>query len=324
MVSYHSLTDFHRKHLVYILLCLLFAVITAMLYSCSSKHETDILIPVKFEKIPSGLIITGPRQINIEARIRGLKTTIESIADLKPVCKIDLSNVKTGMHSFEITKKHIPLPEYIKITDISPALITIKIDRKIKKELPVIIAFSGKQPAGFLIVEARATPASVVIQGPEKILAPLEIINTKPIDLNGVTEAIKKEMTLELPEDLVAVSPTSVIIGEILIKEKIVTRIFSDVPVAGKSSPYTYSITPPVINIDVKGPVNILNKMQTEKGLKPFIDIKGLKPGVYVRRAVISLPVKTTLVHVNPELFTIKINHQLQKTDKGEVKKTDK
>ncbi len=316
MVSYNALPDFHRKHLKYILTCLLFVVLPVVLYSCSFKQETDILVPVKFEKLPSGLIITGPRQKNVEIRIRGLKTAIESIAGMKPVCKIDLSGVETGIHFFEISKKHILLPEYIHITEFSPASITIKIDWKIQKDLPIIIAFSGKPPAGLLIKDAKATPASVVIQGPEKTLAPLEKIFTKPIDLKGVTESIKKKITLELPEDMIAVSPSGVITGEILIQDKIVTRKFLNIPVSGKASPYRYSITPPVINIDIRGPANILDKIQTGKGLEPFIDIKGLKPGVYVRRAVISLPVKTTLVNVNPELFTIKINNQLKKQTK--------
>jgi len=323
MLSYNSLPDFHRKHLGYFLL-ILFFTFPAMLGSCSFKQETDILVPVKFDNIPSELIMTGPRPQHIEIRIQGLKSAVDSIADLKPVCKIDLSGVKAGVHSFLISKKHVQLPEYIHITAISPASITIKIDRKFQKELPVIIAFSGKPPAGLSITDAKATPAFVIIQGPEKTLAPLQKIFTKPIDLNGVTESIKKEITLDLPEDLIAVPPSGVITGEILIKEKIVTRQFSNIPVAGKASQFTYSITPPAINIDVKGPANILNKIRTEKGLKPFIDISGLKPGVYVRRAVIRLPVNTTLVNVNPELFTIKINNQPKKADNEKPGKIDR
>jgi hypothetical protein len=38
-----------------------------------------------------------------------------------------------------------------------------------------------------------------------------------------------------------------------------------------------------------------------------LVELKNLSPGVYVRRATITLPVKTTLVKVEPELFTVKI-----------------
>jgi YbbR domain-containing protein len=69
-----------------------------------------------------------------------------------------------------------------------------------------------------------------------------------------------------------------------------------------------YSIMPPTINIEVKGPVNIIEKLHKDKGIEVYVDLKGLKHGVYVRRATITLPVKTTLIGVKPELFTVKIS----------------
>jgi hypothetical protein len=38
-----------------------------------------------------------------------------------------------------------------------------------------------------------------------------------------------------------------------------------------------------------------------------LVELKDLNPGVYVRRAAITLPVKTSLVIVEPELFTVKV-----------------
>ena len=94
----------------------------------------------------------------------------------------------------------------------------------------------------------------------------------------------------------------------IVIKEKIVTRKFKDIPVKGKHTPYAFSISPPVIAIEVKGPVNILEKLLTEKSINVMVDLKDLKPGVFVRRAAITLPVNATLVSANPEIFTVKIS----------------
>ena len=96
--------------------------------------------------------------------------------------------------------------------------------------------------------------------------------------------------------------------GSKFIEEQIVEREFKSITVEGKDSTYTFSITPPAIDIRVKGPVNILEKLYQEKELEVYIDLKGLKPGVYVRRASIILPVKTILVGVKPEIFTVKID----------------
>jgi len=44
-----------------------------------------------------------------------------------------------------------------------------------------------------------------------------------------------------------------------------------------------------------------------------YVDLKGLPPGTYVKRATITLPVKTALIGVTPEMFTIKISSNLNK-----------
>ena len=49
------------------------------------------------------------------------------------------------------------------------------------------------------------------------------------------------------------------------------------------------------------------DKLDNEKGIHVYVDLKSLKPGVYIRRATITLPVKTTLIGVKPEIFTVKI-----------------
>ncbi len=50
---------------------------------------------------------------------------------------------------------------------------------------------------------------------------------------------------------------------------------------------------PPVITINVKGPAKLLESLSTSPDFNVYVDIKGLDPGVYVRRATLELPVKT-------------------------------
>jgi len=186
--------------------------------------------------------------------------------------------------------------------------LTVRIANKVKKKLPVIISFSGKPAAGFIVAGATAKPLSVILQGPENILGPMDKVLTKPIDIKGLAEPFKKEVVLNLAEDLEIISPSGIILAEVSIEENIVTKKFNNIQVEGKNSPFMYNIMPPTINIEVKGPVNIIEKLHKDKGIEVYVDLKGLKHGVYVRRAAITLPVKTTLIGVKPELFTVKIS----------------
>jgi len=283
-----------------------------LLWPDSTVHETDLFIPVDLVKIPEGLTIVGPPLKGLEIRIRAPKSVIKTVSDLKLRYPVDLSGINVGVNTFPIDKDRIPLPKEILIMRINPSFLSVRVENEIKKDVPVMISFSEKPAPGFFVADAVAKPSSVVLRGPESVLGPIEMVLTQPINVKGLSESFKKEIALDLAEDLDIISPFKIILAEIFIEEKIVTRMFNNILVEGKDTPYKYSITPPSINIEVKGPVNILEKLQTENGLKVYVDLKALTPGVYVRRAAISLPVKTTLVNASPAIFTVKLENRIR------------
>ena len=103
------------------------------------------------------------------------------------------------------------------------------------------------------------------------------------------------------------ISPVAVVTAHIQIDAKIVTQTFSDLPVTARGTSHQVSISPPTITVAIKGPLNTLTKLLDANGINVYVDLKGLAPGVYVRRASIALPVMTTLEGVDPELFTIRL-----------------
>ena len=101
--------------------------------------------------------------------------------------------------------------------------------------------------------------------------------------------------------------PADPILAHIDIAEKLITRSFRDLPLKGRNTGLPYSITPPAISLDVKGPANIVNVLETSEVFVVYVDLEGLKPGVFVRRATIVLPVTTALVGVETRTFTVTI-----------------
>jgi len=290
----------------WVILCFFLVGCFFLLWHDSPFHETDIFIPIDLGKIPDGLSITDPPLKGIEVRIRCPESLVKTLSEIKLRYLIDLSDINEGVNNIPIRKDGIKLPSGISIINITPSFLTVKVEKELKKELPVIVSFSGKPAPGFFTY-AVTRPSSVMLKGPENILGPIEKIFTRPVDVNGLSESFKKEIALDLPECLDIISFSGIILAEVFIEEQIVSREFKNIPVKGKDSTYTFSITPPVIDIEIKGPVNVLEKFYQENGLEVCVDLKGLKPGVYVRRASIVLPVKTILVGVKPEIFTVKI-----------------
>lgn len=306
MTNHKFLSIFRHRIVKWVILCFFLVSCFFLLWHDSSFHETDIFIPIDLGKIPDGLSITDPPLKGIEVRIRCPESLVKTLSKIKSRYLLDLSDINEGVNNIPIRKDGIKLPSGISIINITPSFLIVKVEKELKKELPVIVSFSGKPAPGFFTY-AVTRPSSVMLKGPENILGPIEKIFTKPIDVNGLSESFKKEIALDLPECLDIISFSGIILAEVFIEEQIVAREFKNIPVKGKNSTYTFSITPPVIDIEIKGPVNVLEKFYQENGLEVCVDLKGLKPGVYVRHASIILPVKTILVWVKPEIFTVKI-----------------
>ena len=313
MNPFHRFYVLNLENLKRSVLSFSFGVCLLLMGACSSTQEAVMFIPVDFGQIPAGLTISGPSLKGIEVYVRGPKSTVRILSDLKMRYVIDLSGVHTGINSIPIKKDRIILPEGLSIVRITPTFLTVAVDHKIKKKLPVKILFSGKPASGFIVSGAVVEPSSIILEGPENILGPMDKVVTKPVEIKGLSESFKKEVALDLAEGLEIISPSEVIFAEISIKEKIVVQKFSDIQVEGRNSSYSYIISPPAINIEVKGPLNIIEKLHTEKLINVYVDLKGLPPGTYVKRATITLPVKTALIGVTPEMFTIKISSTLHK-----------
>ena len=278
-----------------------------LIFNCSSSYEADIFIPIDVQNIPEGLIITEHPPKGIEARIRTLKALAKTLPEMKLQYKMDLSDLLVGVHAIPVNPENVKLPQGSSILKVNPSFLTMKIEKEVKKAVPVVISISGNPAPGFEVVETKVKPSFIILRGSENTLSQQKEIRTKPININGISESFQREIALDLLEGMAAPFISKPIHVDVQIKQKIVSRKFQGIPVEGKGSPYHHQITPSVINIEVKGPENVLEKLQKDKGIKVQIDLNNLKPGIYPRRAVITLPLTTTLVNVKPKIFTVTI-----------------
>ncbi|NNK85663.1 MAG: hypothetical protein HKO91_08950 [Desulfobacterales bacterium] len=307
-IRQQSLNLFRQKKIKWLIVCLAIGILVYFFRPPASLDQTDILIPVSFDKIPPGLTITGVSPKNIEVQVRGPKFAIKDISNLKLLYLADLSDVSAGVNAIPINLENIKFPEKLSIINVNPASLEIFADIEIYKKVPVKVSYTGEPVSSLFVADALAKPYSVILRGPEKILHPMERVLTKSVDIAGALKSFKKEITLDIPDNIDIVFPTGVIHAEIFLKEKLAIKKFNNIPVKGKNTKYSYSITPLAIDIEIKGPVTILDNLKVNDKINVYVDLKGLKPGIYVRRAAINLPVKTSLAGVNPEIFTVKID----------------
>jgi YbbR domain-containing protein len=274
----------------------------------SSANEIEILIPVDLYRLPPGLTLVGSAPKEIELRVKGPPAVLEDLKRNAPRYNLDLSGVAVGSESMAVNSDLIQMPAEARITRVNPAYLTVKVDRLLKKRVPVKVAVSGEPDGSYFINDMLARPSTILICGPETAVALVDEIFTKTIDVTARSESFKKEIAIDLVQDVEPCFSSNIVMAEIYFAPKVVTKRFAGILVQGQNAPDEFNISPGTLTLEIKGPLNIIDNLQPQKDIQVFVELKNLKPGVYVRRATISLPVKTSLVNVEPELFTVKIS----------------
>ncbi len=303
-----NITGMQKKLLTVLAVIIVVSICAYFIYPISQAREKDILIPVVPQNIPEGLTLTPPYMKPIEIRIRGPKPVVNRLKKQEIAYLLDLPDAGVGVISAPVNHRLLPFPKDIKVLKVTPSFVTVRIDREIKKTLPVDITFSGKPAKGYDIEKTELKPSFVMIKGPEAVLENITTIPTKPIDLGGASESFKKEVTLDLKEGITLTSSSKIILAAITIIEKTGRKSLSNIPVKGKGTTLTYEIQPSCVNIDISGP---LPKLKTiDQAISAYVDLKGLTPGTYDRQAVISLPVDFTIIGISPERFKVTIKRK--------------
>jgi YbbR domain-containing protein len=290
-----------------VLLCLVFGLTGILFPADARESESQIKVPVIIQNLPPETMVTGPSFQGIELHVRGPAERLAALRDLKLQYVLNLSAMKTGNHTVPVRIEQLNLPQGLTVVSIQPQTIQVHLEKAFRKKVAVTVFFKGTPASGYFVAHTSAVPGEVLLRGPQRVLHEVKNVSTHPVDVSGVSESFKKEITLDLSQGLDVVTPKTPILAEITISEEILTTRFTGIAVQGNDSPHAYEITPAAISIVVKGPATLLESLSSSPDFSVYVDIKGLEPGVYVRRASLVLPVGTTLVSAEPEIFTIRI-----------------
>jgi len=288
--------------------------------SCTLEPvETDLLLPVDFSNVPEDMVLTHFHTDKIEIRIKGDPRHIDLIQKENIIYPADLytdlefdpagdsNSIETGTYLLPVDKTRIPLDPAITILGISPSYLSVRLEKKVTKTFKVSVPYMGKPAKGHLALEPACNPPTVALTGPLSMLSSIEILKTKPIDLNNANESFKKEVPLDLENPLLYSSAQAMFIVTVPIQAKLGERTVSDIPIRIVNAKTRVKIEPSHISIDIKGPLETLGNKAVTEEIYAFMDLEGLKPGVYARHALINLPVDLVMTNASPQVFTVKI-----------------
>lgn len=310
----------HRAWLRTFFISCLLGSLLFLLSGCTDEPlETDLLIPADFTNVPDGMVLTHFHTDKIEIKIKAHPDLIEQINRENIRYTLDLytdlafdpaggsASIEPGAYLIPLEKKRIPLKPSIQLLNINPSYISVRLEKKVSKRLKVIVPYSGEPAKGYIALEAATEPASIELTGAASLIQTITELKTKPIDISHAHESFKKKIPLDLENPSLIPASDPIIIVTIPIQQQLVSKTVEDIPIQVWNSSNTVTIEPPQISITIKGPFETLSDKTVLDRIYSFIDMKGLKPGVYVRHAHVNIPVGLMMTDAMPQVFTVKI-----------------
>ncbi len=264
--------------------------------------STDTIhnIPVVFEGETAlnerGLIITATGTMDVDLTLTGNRSDLRQVDASNITIKVDLSRVyDPGKHELEYTISYPGTVARNAFTEEkrSPSRIQVTIEEREKREIPVVVSFTGKLPEDDFFFDrgnVELDYTAITVNGPKSVvskIASAEVI----VDLTDRTESISESYRFTLrdaygePVDakLITVNTEEVHVGLKIQRMKFVNLAVIIENGGGATEKYvSYEITP--------GKIQVSGSEAALKSLGDVIHLGTIKLAEYPKDAVIKLP----------------------------------
>jgi hypothetical protein len=135
--------------------------------------------------ISNELEITNSPVQEIDLVITGDKRKVDQLNPRDLVVSLDLTDERAGDRIFHITPQNVnvELPSGVKIDEIQPDKIAIKLEDVIERDVPVSPEIEGPVTDGFEVYNSVVTPSKVRVRGPKSFIKSLNFVSTEKIPL---------------------------------------------------------------------------------------------------------------------------------------------
>lgn len=139
-------------------------------------------------RISSDYEITNSPVSEVDIIVSGDKRKIEPIKSESLVVSFDLTNAQEGEHVVNLTPQTVnvsELPTGVKIEEIRPNKIAVKLEKVQEREVSVRPEIEGNVADGYEIYSVTPLPQKVRVRGPESFIKSLEFVSTDKVSVEN-------------------------------------------------------------------------------------------------------------------------------------------
>jgi YbbR domain-containing protein len=138
-------------------------------------------------RLSNNFEITNLPVTEVALVITGDKRKTDDIKSENLIVSIDLTDAKAGEQIIQLTPEtvNVALPTGVKVVEVQPNKIAVKIEMVEEREIPVRAETEGKLAEGFEIYNTVILPQKVRVRAPSSFIKSLEFISTEKINIDG-------------------------------------------------------------------------------------------------------------------------------------------
>ena len=301
------------------------ALILFVFHRMSTMSVRPFSVPLSVET-SAALVPTSSYPQSVRIQLRGEDEGIKSIIESDIEAYVDFTRYETdGFYRapVQIRRKGSALNvEPLEIT-VNPLEISIQLDHKITKTLPVAADIRGRVAAGFDLVSHTISPQEVVVSGPLGILDGILELKTNTIELDGRRSDFNVEVNIVRIDPLLAIRGNGMAVFQGTIRPSVPVRTIEGIPIAHVG-------LDPRFAADAGGGVGSVRLEGGESELDAFIPAPGFlsvdcssltEPGTYTLPVDINLPYGFSLITREPQ--ELRLTLSLKEDDDGHGPQND-
>jgi YbbR domain-containing protein len=170
--------------------------------------EVAVEVAIEFHNFPQNLEISSENIPRAQIRLRGPERVIRRLQPSDVYADIDLSSLRPGERTFDLTAQQIHEPSELEVVQVVPSQIHLSFDARLTRQVPVQPRVVGTFATGYGIERVVVDPAVISISGPRKHVEAVESAITDPIDVSGAMSQVTVRRHPYVSDPLIQVAST--------------------------------------------------------------------------------------------------------------------
>jgi YbbR domain-containing protein len=242
-----------------------------------------------------------------EVTVSGPKRLVDNVA--RVVLPVDIDD-RTDDFTADFVPQALdaagqPIPEVAVLP--SRVSTAVEVDRR-GRSVPVLVQTVGNPAQGYEIVGSVANPATVLLDGPDDVLADILSVVTAPVDIDGAAETVNTRTGLqELPDGVRVVTPADAsVVAVVQVRPRGVTQLLNDLPVTVTNVPegFTAAVDPETIEVVVFATEEAMANL-AGGDISTAVSAEGLGAGRHQVRPSVMVPPEVQWLRTDPEIVVV-------------------